>query len=244
MKISQSQNAYFKYHGSRLILSSSICKFAAFSNLLIFTFSNFQIFTFAHLLICIMLDLKDIDTTWTLFLDRDGVINHEKEMDYVYRYNEFVFYDRVKDALKILSTHFGNIILVTNQRGVGRGLMSEEDLVQIHLQMLEDIKISGGRIDEIFYCTSTDNEHPNRKPNPGMAYLAQKKFPQINFNTSIIVGNNLSDMLFGRNAGMFTVHVRTTDPNITLPHELIDLSFVDLYEFASVIQTTKESLKY
>ncbi len=191
-----------------------------------------------------MLDLKNIDSTWTLFLDRDGVINHEKEMDYVYNYSEFVFYDRVKDALKILSSYFGKIILVTNQRGVGRGLMSEDDLTQIHFQMLQDIQISGGRIDEIFYCTSTDNEHPGRKPNPGMAYLAQKKFPRIDFQKSIVVGNNLSDMLFGRNAGMFTVHVRTTHPDITVPHDLIDLSFLDLYEFANTLQATKESSKY
>lgn len=164
-------------------------------------------------------------------------------MDYVYRYSEFIFYDRVKEALKILSLYFGKIILVTNQRGVGRGLMSEDDLLQIHLQMLDDIRNSGGRIDEIFYCTSTDNEHPNRKPNPGMAHLAQKKFPPIDFLKSIMVGNNLSDMLFGRNAGMFTIHVRTTHPEITLPHDLIDLSFVDLYEFANTLQTIKESSK-
>ena len=48
-----------------------------------------------------------------------------------------------------------------------------------------------------------------------------------------MVGNNLSDMQFGRNAGMFTVHVRTTHPEITLPNELIDMSFGDLYEFAN-----------
>ena len=48
-----------------------------------------------------MFNLKDIDHTWTLFLDRDGVINHEKQMDYVYHYSEFVFHDRVRDAMKI-----------------------------------------------------------------------------------------------------------------------------------------------
>lgn len=188
-----------------------------------------------------MLPLENIDNSWTLFLDRDGVINHEKKMDYVYRYSEFVFYDRVHEALKIFSQYFGKIILVTNQRGVGRGLMSEKDLIAIHLQMLDDIRKSGGRIDEIFYCTSTDNENPNRKPNPGMAYLAKEKFPPIDFSKSIMVGNNLSDMQFGRNAGMFTVHVRTTHPEITLPNELIDMSFGDLYEFAMTLQKLKES---
>jgi D-glycero-D-manno-heptose 1,7-bisphosphate phosphatase len=191
-----------------------------------------------------MLDLKNIDSTWTLFLDRDGVINHEKEMNYVYNYAEFIFHDRVKEALKIFPEYFGHIILVTNQRGVGRGLMSENALLDIHEQMLADIRAAGGRIDEIFYCTSTDNEHPDRKPNPGMAYQAQKKFPPIDLKKSIMVGNNLSDMQFGRNAGMFTVHVRTTHPDIILPHELIDLSYEDLFAFANSLRTIKENLKY
>jgi histidinol-phosphate phosphatase family protein len=191
-----------------------------------------------------MLDLKNIDTSWTLFLDRDGVINHEKKSDYIYHYGEFVFHDRVNEALKILAEFFGKIILVTNQRGVGRGLMTEDALEDIHMQMLAEIRNSGGRIDEIFYCISTDNEHPNRKPNPGMAYLAQKKFPPIDFKKSIMVGNTLSDMLFGRNAGMYTVHVRTTHPDITLPHDSIDLSFEDLYSFAKELQLIKGNSKY
>ena len=186
-----------------------------------------------------MLHLKEIDQNWTLFLDRDGVINHEKEMDYVYHYNEFVFYERAKDALLILSNYFGKIVVVTNQRGVGRGLMTEPELFVIHDQMLADIHAAGGRIDEIFFCTATDNEHPNRKPNPGMAYLAQKKFPQIDFKKSIIVGNNLSDMQFGRNAGMHTVFVKTTHPEIELPNAAIDLVYDNLVSFALALEEQK-----
>ena len=107
-----------------------------------------------------------------------------------------------------------------------------------------DINRSGGRIDEIFYCTSTDEENPYRKPNPGMAFEAKKKFPPIDFKKSIMVGNNLSDMQFGRNAGMFTIHVRTTHPDIRLPHDLIDMSFADLFEFATAIFAIKENSKY
>ena len=188
-----------------------------------------------------MLDLRQIDESWTLFLDRDGVINHEKEMDYIYHWNEFIFYDRVKEALKILSHYFSRIILVTNQRGVGRELMTEESLLHIHQEMQKDIEHAGGRIDEIFYCTSTDKDHPNRKPNPGMAFLAKKKFPPIDFQKSIMVGNKLSDMNFGRNAGMFTIHVRTTNPEIPFPNPLIDLSYADLYEFAVNLQSRKSS---
>lgn len=102
-----------------------------------------------------------------------------KKMEYVYDYSEFIFYDRVKEALKILSGYFGKILVVTNQRGVGRGLMTENDLLDIHVKMLAAISDSGGRIDEIFYCTSTDNDHPDRKPNAGMAYRAQKNSHQL-----------------------------------------------------------------
>lgn len=65
-----------------------------------------------------MLDLKKIDKSWTLFLDRDGVINKEKYLEYVLDYAEFKFGDGVLEALKTLTERFGKLILVTNQRGV------------------------------------------------------------------------------------------------------------------------------
>ena len=117
-----------------------------------------------------MFDLKQINKNWTLFLDRDGVINHDKDQDYIYNYGEFRFYDGVPEALKFFASLFGHIIIVTNQRGVGRGLMTESDLQDIHTNMLADIRKNGGRIDKIYYCTSTDNQDPNRKPNPGMFF--------------------------------------------------------------------------
>ncbi len=94
-----------------------------------------------------MIDLKAIDESWTLFLDRDGVINHEKELSYIFHYDEFIFYEGVKEALRILSSRFGRIFIVTNQRGVGKGLMTEKDLGAIHLNMMNDIDKAGGRVD-------------------------------------------------------------------------------------------------
>src|SRR4051812_7292000 len=126
-----------------------------------------------------MLDLKKIDSTWTLFLDRDGVINVEKYKDYIYNYGEFKFYKGVPEAIQYFSTRFGKIIIITNQRGVGRNLMTEEDLLSIHEQMLADIEASGGQVHKIYYCTSTDMDHPNRKPNPGMVQEALRDFPAI-----------------------------------------------------------------
>jgi len=183
-----------------------------------------------------MLDLNKINTSWTLFLDRDGVINHEKERDYVYSYDEFIFHDRVHEAMEIFNSVFGKIVVVTNQRGVGKGLMTEETLSDIHEEMSNDITGSGGRIDAIYYCTATDNDHPERKPNQGMALKAMEEFPEIKMARSIMVGNTMSDMEFGRNAGMFTILLKTTVPTPVLPDPFIDLAFEDLYDFASRLQ--------
>ncbi len=180
-----------------------------------------------------MLDLSNIDKSWTLFLDRDGVINVEKYLDYVYEYEEFKFCKGTLKALKKLSHLFGRSIIITNQRGVEKKLMTEEALNELHKEMLLEIETSGGKIDAIYYCTSLDNNHPKRKPQPGMAYLAKKTFPEIDFSKTIMVGNKLSDMFFGRNAGTYTVYVKTTDPDIELPHPAIDLVFNDLEDFSN-----------
>lgn len=182
--------------------------------------------------------LADIDESWTLFLDRDGVINHEKKEDYILHWGEFKFYPGVKEALNILSDIFGTIVMVTNQRGIGKGLMTADDLTGIHDNMLTEIRLASGRIDKIYYCPELDNACYERKPNPGMAHQALKDFPHINLSKSIIIGNKLSDMQFGRNAGMYTLYVATTNPEVPFPHPLIDFRFNDLAEAAHCIQSS------
>lgn len=179
--------------------------------------------------------LSGIDKTWTLFLDRDGVINTDKDGSYIFNAGEFYFEEGATEAIAKCTALFGRIIIVTNQRGVGRGLMTEDALSGIHEKMQTAVEAAGGRIDKIYYCTSTDKTHPNRKPNPGMAYAAKHDFPAIDFSRSLIVGNNPSDMLFGRNAGMFTVFVKTTRPHYPLPHPDIDLAFDSLAAFAKAL---------
>jgi D-glycero-D-manno-heptose 1,7-bisphosphate phosphatase len=179
-----------------------------------------------------MLNLETVNKDWTLFLDRDGVLNHDKAGSYIFNTTEFKFYDGVTDAMKIFNHLFANIIIVTNQRGVGKGLMSELDLMQIHNKMLQDTEAANGRIDAIYYATSLDNNHPERKPHSGMALKAKADFPEIDFNKSIMVGNNISDMEFGRNTGMHTVFILTTQPDLAMPHPAIDLAFNSLLKFA------------
>jgi len=182
-----------------------------------------------------MPDLKKITRDWTLFLDRDGVINDEKLGEYILHWDYFIFSKGVLEAFKKLSDAFGRIIIVTNQKGVGKGLMTQEALDTIHYEMRREVEIVGGRIDRIYACTDLDDESPMRKPNHGMALQARKDFPEVDFTKSIMVGNKPSDMRFGRAAGMFTVFVATTNPEVPFPHPDIDLRFASLQEFAEAV---------
>lgn len=181
-----------------------------------------------------MLDLSKINKGWSLFLDRDGVINHDKS-PYTLNAGEFEFYDGVLEAIKKFSGIFSHIFVVTNQRGVGKKMMTEDDLLEIHELMTTSISNSGGRIDKIYYCTSIENDHPDRKPNPGMALRAMKEHPAVKKHHSIMVGNNMSDMQFGKSAGLYTVLLTTTGTRVTLPDQLVDLQFDTLKEFADAI---------
>ncbi|WP_276502727.1 HAD-IIIA family hydrolase [Terrimonas pollutisoli] len=181
------------------------------------------------------LNLEAIDQSWTLFLDRDGVLNHDKVGSYIFNPGEFVFYDGVPPVFKLFKEKFGRIVIATNQRGVGRNLMSVADLDAIHQKMLTTIEAEGGKIDAIFYASSIDNNDIIRKPNPGMALQARARFPEIDFSKSIMVGNNISDMEFGRNAGMYCIFLKTTIPHIELPHPAIDMSFNSLTDFAKAL---------
>lgn len=181
------------------------------------------------------LDLKAIDRSWTLFLDRDGVINVDKEGSYIFTPDEFQFTEGAPALFRTLSRHFGRIVVITNQRGVGRALMTEQDLKAIHDKMCSAVEAAGGKIDAVFYCTSIHNDHPQRKPNPGMALQAVRHFPDIDLDRTIMVGNNPSDMLFGRNSGVYTVFVRSTRPLQPFPHPDIDLIFDSLEDFAKAL---------
>ena len=176
--------------------------------------------------------LKTIDNSWTLFIDRDGVINHEKKDDYIHTWEEFEFYDGVQEAMKVFNKTFGRIILVTNQRGIAKGVTKLEDLEIIHKNMLEEIERSGGRIDKIYFCP--DMEGFNRKPNQGMGLQAVKDFPEIDLSKSVMIGNTLSDMAFGRNLGVaINIFLPTTRKEVDVEDIRIDLVFPDLVSAAT-----------
>jgi histidinol-phosphate phosphatase family protein len=185
-------------------------------------------------------------TNWTLFLDRDGVINEEPPVEQIYvnKLSQFHLYPDSLEAIKIMDTLFENVVIATNQRGVFRGLTPLEELNKIHAFLLEEVQKSGGRIDKIYYAAEGDDDHPNRKPNSGMAHQAKADFPHIEFSRSVMIGNNLSDMQFGRNVGMKTILLTTTlsETKIQLADPtLYDANFPSLYEAAVYLQNNFES---
>ena len=143
----------------------------------------------------------------TLFLDRDGVINEKIENNYVKNIDEFIFKKNIFKALSILNNFFDLIIIVTNQRGVGKGLMTKDDLEKIHDNMILEFKKKKIIVNMIIHCPYLDQDNFFRKPNPGMAYLAKEEFKYISFQNSVMVGDSKSDIEFGQNLGMKCIRI-------------------------------------
>ena len=179
--------------------------------------------------------MNKMDKNWTLFLDRDGVINRRLLDDYVKSWAEFVFLPGVPEAIASFSERFGRIVVVTNQQGIGKGLMTESDLHSIHHQMVLDIQKAGGRIDKVYFCPHHRQDNcACRKPRIGMAKQAKADFPEIDWRRSIMVGDTPSDIEFGRNAGMRTVFVSAHEH--APPHA--DLQVASLAAFKDYIIKT------
>lgn len=159
------------------------------------------------------------------------MVNEEKKDDYIHKWDEFRFYDNVKEAFRIFNQVFGAIIMITNQRGVAKGLTQVADMEEIHTNMMQEIRLAGGRIDKIYVCTDMEGE--NRKPNPGMGLQALNDFPQIDLKKSVMIGNTISDMEFGRNLGVaINIFLPTTRKEIDPNDARIDLVFENLYAVA------------
>jgi histidinol-phosphate phosphatase family protein len=181
-----------------------------------------------------------IDSGWTLFLDRDGVINTRILGGYVQKWEQFGFLPGVTEALKILSKEFSRIIVVSNQQGIGKGLMTEKELEILHRKMIAEIESHGGRIDRIYHSPHLEMEGSvKRKPNVGMALLARKEFPGINFQRSVMVGDSISDMIFGKRLKMVNVFLSEDLNQARKIHHCIDFVFPDLITFAEAVSGTK-----
>ena len=171
-----------------------------------------------------------ISSDWTLFLDRDGVINERILGDYVKNISEFHFREGALEAIKGFMPLFQYIFVVTNQQGIGKGIMTEGNLRDVHSYMIDQVTRMGGKIDKCYHAPDLAGEdNLLRKPKPGMALLAAKEFSGINFSRSLMVGDSDSDIVFGKNLGMKTVRIKTVEP-IGVEADWTCNSLLDLYK--------------
>jgi len=161
------------------------------------------------------------DKSWSLFLDRDGVINRRLPGKYVTSFAEFDYLPGSLPSIVALNKIFGYIFIVTNQKGVGKRLMTQSDLNEIHHKMISDVKKAGGHIDAVYAATTAKlTSTSQHKPNPGMAIQAKASFPEIDFKKSVIVGDSISDMNFGLPLGMWTVLIEGKEEEVEMASKL------------------------
>ena len=153
----------------------------------------------------------------TLLLDRDGVINRWLPGDYVDSWEKFSFLPGILECLREWAGHFRRIFLVTNQRGVGKGRMTQEQLETVHARMRSEIAAAGGRIDGIYLCTAVSEDDPRRKPNRGMFDEILAAYPDVRPERTVMLGDSRYDREFAANCGIGFVLMETAE--ITLRYQ-------------------------
>lgn len=166
---------------------------------------------------------------WTLFLDRDGVVNERIFDNYVLEWSTFQFTEGLLESAQQIGAAFDRIIVVTNQQCVAKGLLGQAQLDDIHQLMCQQLHAVGLTIDLVLAATEFKNGlPPRRKPQPQMALEAQQLFTDIDFKKSVMVGDTNTDIQFGQRLGMYTVLVESKErvketPDLRLA-KLADLS--------------------
>lgn len=137
-----------------------------------------------------------------VFLDRDGVLNRKlPEGCYVTKPEELDMLPGAAQAVRQLNDSGWLVFLVTNQRGIALGKLTEAELDAVHQKLTEELAAAGAHLDGRFICPHEKNSCDCRKPKPGLLFQAKKQFPQIEFSQSVMIGDAESDMEAGRSAG-------------------------------------------
>jgi D-glycero-D-manno-heptose 1,7-bisphosphate phosphatase len=144
----------------------------------------------------------------TIFLDRDGVINKEK--NYLFRIDDFEFHNGIFESCRYFQMLGYKIIIITNQSGISRGYYSENDYQKITQWMLKKFLENGVNILDIFHCPHSPKENCLcRKPKPGMLIKAKEKYG-IDMKSSWFIGDKEDDITAAKSSGIKnTVLVRS-----------------------------------
>jgi D-glycero-D-manno-heptose 1,7-bisphosphate phosphatase len=151
----------------------------------------------------------------TVILDRDGVLNRKPaRAEYVRNWEEFEWLPGAREALRLLNQAGVRVLVVSNQAGVGRGVMTEQDLQRIHERLKAEAERAGGRIDAIYYCPHDwDAGCECRKPAPGMLFQAQRDF-NLDLSGTVFVGDDGRDALAAERAGCVFARISAEQPLI------------------------------
>ena len=150
------------------------------------------------------------------FLDRDGTINKKAPAgDYIKRPGEVRLLPGAAEAIKRLNDAGVAVIVVSNQRGIALGRMSERDLKDVHAELAARLEAAtGARVDAFFHCPHDLDRCTCRKPAPGMFLQARARFPSIELERSAIIGDGPEDVEAGRRLGMITLRVGVDVPDL------------------------------
>jgi D-glycero-D-manno-heptose 1,7-bisphosphate phosphatase len=186
-------------------------------------------------------------TLRTIFLDRDGVLNEKMpEGRYVTDWTEFQLLAGVPEAVARMNRAGLRVIVVSNQRGVSLGLYSAAQVDGIHARFQHQLAEHGAHIDAFYFCPHDKNQCDCRKPLPGMFDQARRDFPDITPQTSVMIGDSLSDIEFGRGIGMRTIFIngnpdRRKEGAEKAAH-LADLQFASLSEAVAALLPVHQDL--
>lgn len=136
-----------------------------------------------------------------LFIDRDGVINCRRPEDYVLNWSQFIFIPGIREALKQLSTLGLPMIVISNQAGVGKGLLKPDALEEITFELRRTLLTEGISIAAAYFCPHRRDENcVCRKPKPGLLYKAADDF-NVDISRSIFIGDSDTDVQAARAVG-------------------------------------------
>jgi len=160
-----------------------------------------------------------------VFFDRDGIVNRSPGPGYVERVEDFHLLPEFIQALRVVQQRQYEAVIITNQRGVGRGKMSQATLDAIHQRLLDHVAHAGLSLRDIYFCTEVDRDHPRLKPQPGMLLEAARDHG-LDLARSWMIGDNEKDVIAGQRAGCRTLLVRAGAEETVADYRVTSMSEV------------------
>ena len=160
--------------------------------------------------------MPGIEPPGVVFLDRDGTINVKaQDGEYVTRPEELELVPGAARAIRRLNEAGLTAIIVSNQRAIALGRMTDADLRAVHSELASRLKAEAdAHVDAIFHCPHDHGQCDCRKPSTGMFNQASERFPWIDLSRSVMIGDGASDVEAGRAAGMSTIWIGHDVPNL------------------------------